>query len=110
MSDLRFFADPEDASRAPQFVDYEKQALKGAALEYVRNKPPMDAANGDGVPQVGPPFVPMTIEQQKQDNKSAAVQYGGARPMQSEANGASGLALAGLFIGGMLLYIKMKGN
>lgn len=110
MSDLRFFQDPEDASRAPQFVDYEKNALKGAALEYVRNKPPMDAANGDGAAQVGPPLVPMTIEQQKLDNKSAAVQYGGARPMQSEANGASGLALAGLFIGGMLLYIKMKGN
>lgn len=108
MSDLRFFQDPEDASRAPQFVDYEKNALKGAALEYVRNKPPMDAANGDGAAQVGPPLVPMTIEQQKLDNKSAAVQYGGARPMQSEANGASGLALAGLFIGGMLLYIKMK--
>jgi hypothetical protein len=106
MADLRFFADPDPSGSAPQFVDYAAQAIKPQAL--AAQVAPMEAANGDGVPQVGPPLIPMTIEQQKMDNKSAAVQYGGARPNQGQANGISGLIVAGVFVGGVLLYLRNK--
>jgi hypothetical protein len=111
MADLRFFADPDADARGPYMVDYVAAAIKPSAIaqqQQQRAPPPMEAANGDGVPQVAPPLIPMTVEQQRFDNKEAAVQYGGARPSQMQANGTNGLIIAGLFIGGMLVYLRTK--
>lgn len=106
MGDMRFFADSDPGAYEPRFVDYAAAAIKPQAL--AQQRAPMEAANGDGVPQVGPPLVPMTVEQQRMDNKDAAVQYGGARPMQAQASGVNGLILAGVFVGGVLFYLRNK--
>lgn len=84
-------------------VDYpEGRPSSGGKEQALR---PLDAANGQGVPQVAPPMIPATIEQQR-NHRDAAVQYGGSRPYDN--SGQSSLAMAALGVGGLLLWMRMR--
>lgn len=98
-----------------RFLGQIGQESSGYMVEYAGGKPssggkeqaqrPLDAANGQGVPQVAPPMIPATIEQQR-NHRDAAMQYGGSRPY--DTSGQSSFAMIALGVGGLLLWMRMR--
>lgn len=95
-----------------RFLGQIGQERDGYMVEYAGGKPssggkdrPLDAANGQGVPQVAPAIVPTTIEQQR-NHRDSSVQYGGARPHDN--SGQSSFAAIALGVGALLLWMRMR--